>query len=94
MAKSHPALSYDHAVSRPTFCARHLVSSIAVLVSIAATAIIFNSPVGSRPAGLCATLLAAPAFPLPPPFRFPGLGFRGSISRTWRPGRRLPTRRS
>ncbi len=72
MAKSHPALSYDHAVLRPTFWARNLVSSIAVLVSIASLAIIFNSPVGSRLAGLFAQSFGALELPQLPLSRFQG----------------------
>ncbi len=70
MAKSHPALSYDHAVSRPTFWARNLVSSIAVLVSIASLAIMFNSPVGSTLAGMFAQSFGALELPQLPLGRF------------------------
>ncbi len=52
MAKSHPATLYDHDLSRPTFWARNTLAGIAVLLSIASLALIFNAPAGNRLAGL------------------------------------------
>jgi soluble lytic murein transglycosylase-like protein len=70
MAKSHPALLYDHAVPRSTFWARNTLSSIALLVSIASLAIMFNAPATTRLAGLLAQSLGALELPQLPLNRF------------------------
>jgi soluble lytic murein transglycosylase-like protein len=54
MAKSHPAPSDEHSVSRPTFWARNPLASMAALISIASIAFVVHLPAGSRLAGMLA----------------------------------------
>jgi soluble lytic murein transglycosylase-like protein len=63
MAKSHPAPSYDHAVSRPTSRARNTLTSIAVLVGISSFILMFNAPAGNRLVSLFAQSLGALELP-------------------------------
>ena len=66
MAKSHPALFYDQALSRAALWARNTLAGIAVLLSIASLALMFNSTAGNRLAGLFAQSLGAIELPQGP----------------------------
>ena len=66
MAKSHPALFYDQVISRAALWARNTLAGIAVLLSIASLALMFNSTAGNRLAGLFAQSLGAIELPQGP----------------------------
>jgi soluble lytic murein transglycosylase-like protein len=59
MAKSHPALSYDHAASRPAFRARNTLVGLVLLASIASLAVFMHSPAGSRVSMLLSPTLSS-----------------------------------
>jgi hypothetical protein len=48
MAKSHPALSHEHVVTRPAFRARNTLAGFLLMASIASLAVVAHAPGGDR----------------------------------------------